>query len=80
MVDKICSTVRRGIYMVCCVLLACQVLIVSGVAASRYILKHTPPWGENLALICMVWFCLLSSGDLDRQFYFRQDPYHYGPA
>ena len=61
MVDKICSTVRRGIYMVCCVLLACQVLIVSGVAASRYILKHTPPWGENLALICMVWFCLLSS-------------------
>ncbi len=61
MVDKICKTVSSVIYKICCVLLACQVLIVSGVAASRYLLKYTPPWGENLALICMVWFCLLSS-------------------
>lgn len=61
MVDKFCKAVSRVIYIICCILLACQVIIVSGVAASRYILKYTPPWGENLALICMVWFCLLSS-------------------
>lgn len=61
MADKFFKTVSRVIYVICCVLLACQVIIVSGVAASRYLLKYTPPWGENLALICMVWFCLLSS-------------------
>lgn len=61
MLDKIFKAVSKTIYAVCSALLVCQVVIVSGVAASRYILKYTPPWGENLALICMVWFCLLSS-------------------
>lgn len=60
-VDKVCKAVSKAIYGVCCVLLALQVLIVSGIACSRYIFRYTPPWGESVALICMVWFCLLSA-------------------
>lgn len=52
---------RKVVSAVCIVLLSCQVLLVSWVAFSRYILKRTPAWGENSALLCMVWFCLLSA-------------------
>ncbi|HIW21739.1 MAG TPA: TRAP transporter small permease subunit [Candidatus Dorea intestinavium] len=58
---KICEKVRKFISIICCVLLSLQVLIVSFVAASRYLFKYAPSWGESVALICMVWFCLLSA-------------------
>lgn len=52
----------RKILSAICVLLLCgQVLLVSYVAFSRYVLNSTPAWGEKTALLCMVWFCLLSA-------------------
>jgi TRAP-type C4-dicarboxylate transport system permease small subunit len=38
-----------------------QVVIVCYVVAGRYIFKKTPAWGEELSLLCMVWFSLLSA-------------------
>jgi TRAP-type C4-dicarboxylate transport system permease small subunit len=35
-------------------------LIVSWVVFSRYFLHKTPAWGEEGALLCMVWFGFLS--------------------
>ena len=43
------------------VLIALQVVLVSIVVFGRYVLNRTPSWGEESALLCMVWFCLLSS-------------------
>lgn len=28
---------------------------------ARYVLNNSPRWGEEVALLCMIWFCLLSS-------------------
>lgn len=42
------------------VLLVLMTLIVSWVVFSRYFLNRTPAWGEESALLCMVWFGFLS--------------------
>lgn len=57
--DKFCEIVRKVLSVICVTLLCGQVLLASYVAFSRYVLKSTPAWGENSALLCMVWFCLL---------------------
>lgn len=57
--DTFCELLRKVIGVICVGLLCAQVLLVSGVAISRYLFKYTPAWGENSALLCMVWFCLL---------------------
>ncbi|AYO32277.1 TRAP transporter small permease [Biomaibacter acetigenes] len=41
-------------------LLVLMTLIVSWVVFSRYFLHKTPAWGEEGALLCMVWFGFLS--------------------
>lgn len=41
-------------------LLILMTLIVSWVVFSRYFLHKTPAWGEEGALLCMVWFGFLS--------------------
>lgn len=41
-------------------LLILMTLIVSWVVFSRYFLNKTPAWGEESALLCMVWFGFLS--------------------
>ncbi|MFP4375438.1 MAG: TRAP transporter small permease [Spirochaetales bacterium] len=43
------------------VILGMQILLVSYVVAGRYLFGQTPRWGEELALLCMVWFSLLSA-------------------
>lgn len=59
--DKICEGIRKVLSAVCVILLGAQVLIVAGVAAGRYFFDYTPAWGEKTALLCMVWFCLMSA-------------------
>jgi len=44
----------------CKVMLIILVLTVCWVVFGRYVLHRTPPWGEELALLTMVWFGLLS--------------------
>ncbi len=41
--------------------LSVQVLVTSYVVFGRYVLSKTPAWGEASALLCMVWFALLSA-------------------
>jgi TRAP-type C4-dicarboxylate transport system permease small subunit len=37
-----------------------QVIIISYTVFGRFVLNKTPRWSEELALLCMVWFSLLS--------------------
>lgn len=41
-------------------LLVLMTIVVSWVVFSRYLLGNTPAWGEESALLCMVWFGFLS--------------------
>jgi TRAP-type C4-dicarboxylate transport system permease small subunit len=58
--DRFFDVLKKTIAVVCTLLLSAQVLLVAWVAFCRYVLERTPAWGENSALLCMVWFCLLS--------------------
>ena len=54
------SPIYRSIQHVCNVFLALQVLLVCYVVFMRFAFNDSPPWGEEVALLFMVWFCLLS--------------------
>lgn len=41
-------------------LLVTMVLVVCFTVFTRYFLSYTPSWGEETALLCMVWFGFLS--------------------
>ena len=45
----------------CQVFLAIQVLVVAYTVFGRFLINRTPGWGEELALLCMVWFSFLSA-------------------
>lgn len=47
--------------LLCKLFLIVLVLSVSWVVFGRYVLGKTPRWGEELALLLMVWFGLLSA-------------------
>lgn len=42
------------------VLLVAMVAVVCFTVFTRYFLSYTPSWGEETALLCMVWFGFLS--------------------
>lgn len=42
------------------VLLVTMVVVVCFTVFTRYFLSYTPSWGEETALLCMVWFGFLS--------------------
>jgi TRAP-type C4-dicarboxylate transport system permease small subunit len=52
--------IYRWVRYLCNVLLAIQVVLVCYIVFTRFVLNDSPPWGEELALLLMVWFCLLS--------------------
>lgn len=54
------SPIYRAIQHVCNLFLALQVVLVCYVVFARFVLNDAPPWGEEVALLLMVWFCLLS--------------------
>ena len=41
-------------------LLVLMTIVVAWVVFSRYVLGNTPAWGEEGALLCMVWFGFIS--------------------
>ncbi len=45
---------------VCSFLLTVQIVVISIVVFGRFVLNSSPPWGEELSLLCMVWFSMLS--------------------
>lgn len=42
------------------ILLVAMVIVVCFTVFTRYFLSYTPSWGEESALLCMVWFGFLS--------------------
>jgi TRAP-type C4-dicarboxylate transport system permease small subunit len=52
--------IYRWIRYVCNAFLVLQVLLVCYIVFTRFALNDSPAWGEELALLFMVWFCLLS--------------------
>lgn len=51
----------RGVHTLCKLLLAVQVLACATVFVGRYIVGTTPTWADPVAMLCMVWLCVLSS-------------------
>jgi TRAP-type C4-dicarboxylate transport system permease small subunit len=43
-----------------------QVVIISYTVFGRFVLNKTPRWSEELALMCMVWFSVLSASLAER--------------
>lgn len=56
------NRLERIALTVCKLFLLVQVTVVSYVVFGRFVLNKTPGWGEELALLCMVWFSMLSIG------------------
>lgn len=54
--DQIYKVIRYA----CNAMMALQVVLVCYIVFARFILNNSPAWGEELALLFMVWFCLLS--------------------
>ncbi len=44
----------------CCIFILVQVVVVSISVGGRYLFNKTPSWGEELALLCMIWFSLMA--------------------
>jgi TRAP-type C4-dicarboxylate transport system permease small subunit len=64
-VSVVLRKATRALYRV---VQALSVLFLAGMAATvcfvvftRYALNNSPRWGEEVALLCMVWFSLLSA-------------------
>ncbi|MCD8140957.1 MAG: TRAP transporter small permease [Planctomycetaceae bacterium] len=49
------------IHNLCKVLLVVQVLACATVFVGRYVVGSTPAWADPVAMLCMVWLCILSS-------------------
>jgi len=56
--DKVVFTLVRW---VCVVLLGTLVTVVFYIFFGRYVLHHSPMWGEPLSLFCLVWMSILGS-------------------
>lgn len=61
MSDKYILRIYNMIRFIAVSFLVVQIVVVSYVVFGRFILNDTPRWGEELSLICMVWFSLLSA-------------------
>jgi TRAP-type C4-dicarboxylate transport system permease small subunit len=51
----------RGIMILCKITLVIQVFACAVVFVGRYVLGDTPAWADPVAMLCMVWLCILSS-------------------
>jgi TRAP-type C4-dicarboxylate transport system permease small subunit len=61
LMEKFFNTLRNAILGVCNIFMITQVIVINITVFGRYIFNKTPGWGEPVALLCMVWFCLLSA-------------------
>lgn len=58
--DNFKQKLEKILSLIITVFLISLVLVVSYIALLRNLFSKTPAWGESLALLIMVWFCLLS--------------------
>jgi len=54
------TKIYKSINNLCMALMVIQVLIVCYVVFGRFVLHKTPSWGEEMSLLAMVWFSLIS--------------------
>lgn len=60
-VERVVARVSRFLEWSCILFLFVQVVIVVYVVFGRFILNRTPRWGEEVALIAMVWLSMFSA-------------------
>lgn len=48
------------INFICVVLLTAQTVAILVMVAGRYLFNKVPPWTEQFALFCMIWFAMFS--------------------
>lgn len=65
--DSITRPIYDWVRYFCNALLAIQVVLVCWIVFARFVLNDSPSWGEELALMLMVWFCLLSPPEALRE-------------
>jgi TRAP-type C4-dicarboxylate transport system permease small subunit len=59
--NKIIEITGKCVERLCQAMMVIMVILTSYVVFGRYVLNKTPGWGEELPLLCMVWFSLLSA-------------------
>jgi len=59
--NKICKKLADYVEIICKVMLSIQIVSVMIVVIGRYCFNHTPAWGEELTLFCLVWLSLLGA-------------------
>ncbi|MCF0238456.1 MAG: TRAP transporter small permease [Sphaerochaetaceae bacterium] len=66
MLKKIEDTIYKIGEWICIAFMLLMVVIVVITVVGRYIFNSTPPWGNELAIACMIWFGLVSSALAER--------------
>jgi TRAP-type transport system small permease protein len=67
MVKKILDQIFRGVDFFCDLLLLLLIPLVCYIVFARFALHDAPQWGEELALLSMIWFCLVGPAQALRQ-------------
>ncbi len=63
LLDKIADAISNVMITICMLLFAVMVFSVSYGVIGRYIpFIRNPRWTQELAILCMVWLCFVSSG------------------
>lgn len=57
---KVSNLYNAVINFICVVLLTAQIGSILVMVAGRYIFSKVPPWSEQFALFCMIWFAMFS--------------------
>lgn len=57
---KIANVYNSVINFICVVLLTAQAISILIMVGGRYIFSKVPPWSEQFALFCMIWFSMFS--------------------
>lgn len=60
-VTKFFDIVYNFFMLLCKIFFIGMVVVISYVVFGRYILSKTPSWGEELALLCMVYMSMISA-------------------
>ena len=59
--EKVDAVLFQLLRHVCAVILGALVAVVFFIFFGRYVMHHSPMWGEPFSLLCLVWLSLLGS-------------------
>ncbi|PRY19342.1 TRAP-type C4-dicarboxylate transport system permease small subunit [Aliiruegeria haliotis] len=58
--QRFCDILFTATSALCRILLLVMAIDILNLVFGRYVLSKSPMWGEDLAILCLVWFSLLS--------------------